>query len=70
MLNDPSRVRDVLAECAEIPHEADQDLAALAVAIHLEDALDLTLPAELLSHEHLVGADALARTVRRLTGEA
>lgn len=70
MLNDPERLRAVLAECAQVPCESDPELAALAVAVHLEDALDLVLPADLLSPEHLVGAAAVERTVRLLRGDA
>ena len=46
----------------------DPELAAVAVALHLEEALELTVPPELMAPEHLVGAEARARTVRRLLG--
>ncbi len=70
MLNQhATRLASVLAECAEIPLEADDaELMALAIALHLETALELTLPREVLDHEHLVPPAALARTVRDLVG--
>jgi len=62
-------VDGVLRECAEIPLERDPELAALAVAVHLEEALGLRVPPALLDHDHLVPAAARERTVRRLLEE-
>ena len=62
-----SRIDRVLRECAEIPVDAeDAELAAIAIAVHLEEALGLTVPAELLHHVHLVPPAALEGTLRRL----
>lgn len=62
---------ELLRECAAIPVDPDDgELAALAVAVHLEEALGLVVPAELLTHHHLVPQVALERTVRRLLGDS
>lgn len=67
--DDEDRIRWVLHECAEIPvHADDGELAGIAVAVHLEEALGLTLSSDLLHHDHLVPAAALECTVRRLLG--
>lgn len=59
----------VLRELDEMPLDTgDPELAAVAVALHLEEALEVVVPAEYLAAEHLVAADARARTVRRLLG--
>lgn len=69
MLSDDARVSHVLRECAGIPVDVDDaELAAIAIAIHLEEALDLTVPSHLIDHDHLARPDALERTVRRLVG--
>ena len=64
-------VDELLRECAAIPLDPDDaELAAVAVAVHLEEALGLVVPAELLTHDHLVPPDALERTVRQLLAGA
>ena len=66
---DAARIDQVLAECAQIPVDTeDPELAAIAVAIHLEESLGLTVPGELLDHEHLVPSAALEHTVRHRLG--
>ncbi len=44
------------------------ELAAVAIAVHVEEALELTVPPDLLDPEHLLAPDALERTLRRLLG--
>ncbi len=67
--HDGTRIDWVLRECAEIPVAADDaELAAIAVAVHLEESLGLTLPPDLLDHDHLVPPGALERTVRQWSG--
>ena len=70
MLNDDmSRIDWVLRECAEIPVDTtDPELAAIAIAVHVEEALELTVPPDLLDHEHLLPPAALERTLRHLLG--
>lgn len=65
-----ARIDQVLDECADVPVGTDDpELAAIAVAMHLEESLGRTVPADVLDHEHLVPARALERTVRnRLVG--
>lgn len=64
-------VDELLRECAAIPLDPDDgELAALAVAVHLEEALGLVVPGELLTRDHLVPPDALERTVRQLLAGA
>ncbi len=48
----------------------DPILGALRVAIFLEDALGVTIPADRLDREHLGTAEAAVRTVRELGGNA
>lgn len=68
--DDSSRIDWVLRECAEIPVDStDPELAALAVAIHVEDALELSVPPEMLNADHLLPPAALERTLRHLLGE-
>src|SRR4051794_40365641 len=43
--------------------DEDADLTALRVAIYLEDALDITLPPDLLDAAHLGTPEALATTL-------
>ena len=70
MMNDDLSPTDwVLRECAEIPVDADDaELTAIAIAIHVEESLELTLPPDLLDHDHLVSPAARERTVRQLLG--
>ncbi len=66
---DRARIDWLLRECAEIPVDpVDPELTAIAIAVHVETALGLTLPPELLDHDHLVPPAALERTVRQLWG--
>lgn len=68
MNDDVTRIDSVLRECAEIPVDADDaELAAIAIAIHVEEALEVTVSADLLDHDHLVPPAALERTVRQLS---
>ncbi|WP_191280098.1 hypothetical protein [Nocardioides flavus (ex Wang et al. 2016)] len=68
---DASAIDRVLVELAEVPVEpGDPELAALALAVHLELALGVTVPADQLDAEHLVPPAARERTVRRLLGDA
>ncbi len=69
-LADADPVSALVAECGQIPPAADDELAALQVAIHLEEATGRRVPAELLAPAHLVGQSALSSTVRRLLGDA
>lgn len=70
-MGDEARTLRVLRECAEIPlDETDGELAALAIAIHLEDALGLLVPEHTMDHHHLVPPAARERTVRHLLGES
>ena len=67
--DDEPRIGRVLRECAEIPVDADDgELAAIAIAVHVEEALQLTLPPDLLDHAHLFPPAALERTLRQLLG--
>ena len=62
---------EILRECAAVPLRADDDeLAAVAIAVHLEERLGRALPVDLLAPEYLVPTAARARTVRLLVGEA
>lgn len=71
MLTRDGAAEQVLRELEAMPLDtADAELAAFAVALHIEEALELTVPPELLAAEHLVPVDARARTVRRLLGGA
>lgn len=64
---DATAVDRVLGELAEVPVEpGDPELAAVALAVHLELALGVTVPADLLDAAHLVPAEAREQTVRRL----
>lgn len=66
---DASTIDRVLGELAEVPFElGDPELAAVALAVHLELALGVTVPAELLDAAHLVPPAAREQTVRRLAG--
>lgn len=68
-MNPETRIDRVLRECAEIPIDAeDGELAAIAIAVHLEEALELIVPSELLDHDHLVPSASLERTLRQLLG--
>ena len=68
-MNPETRIHWVLRECAEIPIDIeDAELAAIAIAVHLEEALELTVPPELLDHDHLVPPAALEGTLRQLLG--
>lgn len=70
-MNATTRIDWIVRECAEVPIDADDaELAAIAVAVHVEEALALTVPPELLDHAHLVPPDALRGTLRQLLGEA
>lgn len=69
MLSRDGRAERVLLELAEMPLATDDvELAAVAVALHLEEALEVIVPPELLTPEHLVAERARARTVHRLLG--
>lgn len=62
-------VSRILRECAEVPLDpSDAELAAIAVAIHLEETLGQTIPPDLLNHARLIPAAARERTVRQLLG--
>jgi hypothetical protein len=50
--------------------EADPELRAVRVAIHLEDALGITVPADLLDAAHLGTPQAVAATLDLLLGPA
>jgi hypothetical protein len=50
--------------------EADPELTAVRVAIQLEDALGVTVPAELLDAAHLGTPEAVAATLDLLLGPA
>ncbi|WP_210438692.1 hypothetical protein [Nocardioides xinjiangensis] len=64
---DATTIDQVLGELAEVPvAPGDAELAAVAIAVHLEEALGVTVPADLLDAAHLVPPAALERTVRRL----
>lgn len=65
------RVETLLAECAQIPLDPrDEELGALALALHIEEATGATLPPDALTAEALVPRDARERTVRDLIGSA
>lgn len=66
MKDDAARIAQVLHECGEVPVADDAELAAIAIAVHLEEALELIVPPALLDHDHLVPRAALERTVRHL----
>jgi hypothetical protein len=70
MLNmDATALDRLLGELAEVPVDPDDaELAAIAIAVHLEEALGTTLPADLLDAGHLVDPAAREETVRRLAG--
>jgi hypothetical protein len=50
--------------------DADPELTAVRVAIHLEEALGVTVPADLLDATHLGTPEAVAATLDRLLGPA
>lgn len=67
---DAGHTESVLRECAQIPVDpVDGELAAIAIAIHVEDALEVTVPPGLLDYAHLAAPAALAPTVRQLLGD-
>lgn len=69
MLTGVDAAEQVLRELAAMPLDSDDaELAAVAVALHLEEALGVTVPPHLLAPEHLVEHEARARTVRLLLG--
>lgn len=57
----------VLRDCGEIPVDPDDpELAAITIAIYLEEALDVTVPSDLLDFDHLGKPSERERTVRAL----
>jgi hypothetical protein len=50
--------------------EDDPELTAVRVAVHLEDALGITIPADLLDAAHLGSPEAVSATLDRLLGPA
>jgi hypothetical protein len=69
LIVDAAIIERVLGELAEVPVEpADPELAAVALAVHIEEALGVTVPVDLLDADHLVPPAAREQTVRRLVG--
>ncbi len=65
---DHDLIERTLAECVAIPADGagDPELVAIARAVHVEEALGVALPAEVLNAEHLVSPTALEATLRNL----
>ena len=67
---DEARVDRVVAELAEVPVDPDDaELAAIAIAVHLEEALQVVVPPDTRRDAaHLATPAARERTVRQLLG--
>jgi len=62
---------DTLQEITRVLDPAlEPELRAVLVAIHLEDALGTTIPADLLTAEHLASAEAAHETLRLISEHA
>ena len=70
MLNVDATVIDrLLGELDQVPVDPDDaELAAIAIAVHLEEALGASVPADLLDARHLADPAAREQTVRRIAG--
>lgn len=64
------RLRIVAEVLPLLTGASDPQLEMLQVAIHLEDALDVEIPSDLLAPEHLGTRDAIIATLGQLDGTA